>query len=65
VEANTTANNVEEEDFGACVDGRMTKSNNEKRNTMLKTQSPKENMTNEDEEGTKLATPNIKMGSMM
>jgi hypothetical protein len=63
VEANIAISEVEEEDSGACVDGGLTKSNEEDKNTIPKTQSLEENMTNEEEEGSKLATPRTKIGS--
>jgi len=62
VEANIAISEVEEKDSRACVDGRLTKSEEDK-NTILKTQSLEENMTNEEEEGLKLATPRTKIGS--
>jgi hypothetical protein len=63
VEANITINEVEEEDSRACVDGGLTKSDEEDKSTIPKTQSLEENMTNEEEEGSKLATPRTKIGS--
>jgi hypothetical protein len=64
VEANTTINEVKEgEDFGACVDGGLIELDEKDKNTMPKTQSLKENVTNEEEEGLESATPRTKRGS--
>jgi hypothetical protein len=60
VEANTISSKVKEEDFTTCLDGKMTKLDEEEKNTVLKTLCPKDVMTNEEEEGTKpTTTPRI------
>jgi len=62
-EANTISNKVKEEDSKTCLDGKMTKLDEEEKNTMLKTPCPKDVMTDEEEESTKpTTTPRIKTG---
>ncbi len=62
MEADIAISEVQEEDSEACIDGGLTKSDEEDKNTIPKTQSLEENMTNEEEEGSKLATPRTKIG---
>jgi hypothetical protein len=52
-----------EKDSRACIDVRITKSNDKEESTMPEPRSPKENMTNEEEESPKLTTPRTKKGS--
>jgi len=61
VEANTITNEVEEEDSTTCANVEIMESDDKENNTMPKPQSPKENMTNEEDESPKL-TPRTKMG---
>jgi hypothetical protein len=63
VEANTTINEVEEEDSRTCANGGLLESNEEDENTMLETQSLKENMIDEEEEGLELVTPRTTISS--
>jgi hypothetical protein len=50
VEANIITNKVEKEDSIACAYVGITKSDDEEESMMLEPQSPKEKMTNEEEE---------------
>ncbi len=59
MEANTTICKVKEEHSKTCANGRLIKLDEDK-NTMQKTQSLKENMIDEEEEGLELATPKTK-----
>jgi hypothetical protein len=64
VEANIITNKVEEdEDSTTCANVGMMESDDKEESMMLEPQSPKENMTNEEEENPKLATPRTKIGS--
>jgi chemotaxis response regulator CheB len=61
----TINSEVEEEDFTPCLDGKMKKSNDQKKNTMLKTTHPENTMmdSKKEKEGMKLTTPRLEMGS--
>jgi hypothetical protein len=50
-----------EEDSTTCLDGGMTKLDDEEKNMMPKTPCPKDAMTDEEEESTKLTTLKTKM----
>jgi hypothetical protein len=63
VEVNTIISEVEKEDSTTCTNAGMTKLDGEEENMIPKPQSPKENMTYEEEESLDLATPRIEMGS--
>jgi len=62
VEANTITSEVEEEDSTTCANVEMMELDDKEDSTMPKPQSPKENMTNEEEKSPKL-TPRTKTGS--
>ncbi len=49
MEANTINNQVEEKDFLACPNDKMTKSDDEKKNMIPETPCPKDVMTNDEE----------------
>jgi hypothetical protein len=58
-------NEVKEKDFATCLDGKMVKLDDEEKNTMPKTKCLENTMMDfkKEEEGTKLTTPSLKMGS--
>jgi hypothetical protein len=62
VEANTINNKVKEEDSTTCLDGKMTKLDEEGKNKVLKTPCPKDVMTDEEEEGMETTTSKIETG---
>jgi hypothetical protein len=54
---------VKEEDFATRFDGGMTELDDEEESIVPKTPCPKNAMTDEEKEGTKLTTPRTEMGS--
>jgi hypothetical protein len=63
MEANTISSKVEHDDFATFSNDRMTKSNDEEENMVLRTPSPKNAMMGDEEESTKPMTPCTKTGS--
>jgi hypothetical protein len=59
VEANTISNEVEEDNSTTFLDGKMIELDDEKESMMPRTPCLKDAMTDEEEEGTKLARPRI------
>ncbi len=59
------SNEVKEEDFATCLDGKMVKLDDKEKNTMPKTTCLENTMMDfkKEEEGMKLTTPSLKMGS--
>ncbi len=63
MEANIITSEVEEEDSTTCTNARMTKLDDEDKNTMPKTPSLEHAMMNEEKEGKELMTLKTKIGS--
>ncbi len=64
MEANIITNKVEEdEDSTTCANVGTMESDDKEESMMPEPQSPKENMTNEEEENPKSTTPRTKIGS--
>jgi hypothetical protein len=57
MEVNMISSKVEEENYATYPYGIMTMSDDEEKNTVLETPCPKDVVTDEKEEGTKLVTP--------
>ncbi len=62
MEANTITIKVEEEGFAASANARTMELDDENKNMIPKITMPKYAMIDDEEEGTKLATPKIEMG---
>ncbi len=61
MEVSTISNKVEEKEYKTCLDGGMMELDDEEESTMPKTPCLEGVLTDEEKEGTKLATPRTEM----